>query len=108
MKNFFQSKKFGALSGLFAVWLSRTVYSKYGNDGRVMIMYLVLLGLLALMLYSICIKNYKFAIAVAVVSIPMIIGTIGIYMDNIICAMVGLTLVFVVLAIGTVYAKRKK
>ncbi|MEG1255722.1 hypothetical protein [Clostridium sp.] len=107
-KNFFQSGKFGALSGLFAIWLSRTVYSKYGDNGQVMVMYLVLLGLLALILYSIYIKNYKFAIALAVVSIPLIIGAVGMYLDNFICAMVGLILLFVVLKIGMMYVKNKK
>ncbi|MEG0307614.1 MAG: hypothetical protein RR636_06710 [Clostridium sp.] len=108
MKNFFQSKKFGALSGLFAIWLSRTVYSKYGDDGRLMVMYLGLLVLLALMIYGIYIKNYKLSIAVVLITIPLIIGTIGAYLDNAIYIFGGLILFFVVLAIGTVYAKRKK
>ncbi|MEG1255467.1 hypothetical protein [Clostridium sp.] len=105
-KNFFQSGKFGALSGLFAIWLSRTVYSKYGDSGQVMVMYLVLLGFSAVILYGIFVKNYVLSIGVFLLAIPLIIGTIGIYMDNLICAMVGLILLFVVLGAMVIAAKK--
>ncbi|MEG0307618.1 MAG: hypothetical protein RR636_06730 [Clostridium sp.] len=107
-KNFFQSKTFGALGGLFGIWLSRTVYSKYGDDGRLMLMYLGLLVFLGIILYGIYIKNYKSSIIMCLLSIPIIIGAIGIYMDNFICAMVGLILLFVVLKISTMYVKDNK
>ena len=86
---------------LLAMGLSRFMVSKYGANSRVIISLIALIISMAGFIAILCVKQYMAAVATFFMFIlPGAIMFMGIYLDNMLLAVSGLALIFIIIPIG--------
>ncbi|MBL4932372.1 hypothetical protein [Clostridium paridis] len=103
MKNM---KYVGLLGVIFGVLLSRFLGNYFGNSSQVMAMFVVVTCALFIIIALFVKKFYLGAIIMLSITLPLIIGAIGMYLDNLYMILGGIVLFFVTLIIAVVIAKR--
>lgn len=100
-----------ALGGIFtlmSIIFTRYIVSKYGENSRIIIM-AVSVGISIIsfigIVYS---KKYLAALWVLLMLIPLVVMTIGIYLDNIYISSIGFLLIFILIPIMIKITKIKE
>jgi len=100
--------KMGALIGLFSILIIRALSEKYGNNARIMIGGILVIIGIGMILFVLCMKKYSLALLLLGVMLPSIIAFIGVLLDNIYIAGVGIVLIFIIMPIIAKIAPKYK
>lgn len=98
----------GIFGVLFGIVLSRFMVDKYGEDSRILMMFGLSLVALVLVLIIVYKRKYFEALLMLFIILPVIVMTIGMYIDNIYFASVGFVLIFIIAPIMVKIASKKK
>lgn len=89
----------GTIGVLLTIRFSRVMVGKYGENARIIIMVVALLISLLALVGIVYKKKYLAALGSLSMVLPLVVMTIGIYLDNIYLGALGLGLMFALISI---------
>jgi len=98
----------GAILAVISVLFSKYMVSKYGEDTRAIMITVVLVAAVAVVIGIICTKKYLVAFIVSMMMIPVVVGAIGIYIDNLYICAAGILLIFIIAPIMLKVINKRK
>ena len=93
------NKYLGVLSVLLGIILSRFMVAKYGENSRIALITICLILLSIIIGWLIINKKYLDSIITTAISIPILIGGIGLYLDNLRLSELGIALLIITIPI---------
>ncbi|ERK30591.1 hypothetical protein [Clostridium intestinale] len=89
----------GALLVLVSILFTRLMVNKYGEASRLIIITVALIISIIGLLGIIYTKNHRIILGAFMMILPLIVMTIGIYIDNLYVSGIGLLLIFILIPI---------
>jgi intracellular septation protein A len=96
----------GILGVLFGRFLNRELTHYFGNNASNIIVAICLAVIFCVILLSIIMKQYITGIGLFVISIPLIVGGLGLYLDNMELVGLGILLIFIIYPAMIIVIKR--
>ena len=93
------SKFIGGILVLLTILFTRIMVSKYGEKSRVIIITLALLISIIGLIGIIYTKKYMIALGAFMMILPLVVMTIGIYLNNLYISGIGFLLIFILIPI---------
>jgi hypothetical protein len=97
-----------AILAVISVFFSKYIVSKYGEDSRVIMITVVLVAAVVVVIGIIFTKKYLATFIVSMMMMPVVVGAIGIYIDNLYICAAGILLIFIIAPIMLKVINKRK